>query len=111
MLKDFSDTFVGLGRALNVLLGTDLVLDLSCLQDVSATSHVDRVRRKCRKRLAMTYLLLSNGGLRGLVQLLDGLGVVSQILLAANKDDGKTLAEMKDLGDPLKQPCVSMRIG
>ena len=32
MLKDFPDALVGLGRALDVLLGADLVLDLSCLQ-------------------------------------------------------------------------------
>lgn len=31
VLKHFPDTLVGLGRALNVLLGTNLVLDLSCL--------------------------------------------------------------------------------
>lgn len=31
VLEDFPNTLVGLGRALNVLLGTDLVLDLFCL--------------------------------------------------------------------------------
>jgi hypothetical protein len=31
VLKDLTDTLVGLGRALDVLLGTDLVLDLSGL--------------------------------------------------------------------------------
>lgn len=35
------------------------------------------------------------------MQLLDGLRVVTEILLAANKDDGKALAEVKNLGDPL----------
>lgn len=36
------------------------------------------------------------------MQLLDGLRVVTEILLAANKDDGKALAEVKNLGDPLQ---------
>jgi hypothetical protein len=35
------------------------------------------------------------------VQLLDGLLVEAQILLAANKDDGQALTEVQDLGDPL----------
>jgi hypothetical protein len=35
------------------------------------------------------------------VQLLDGLLIEAQILLAANEDDGQALAEMQDLGDPL----------
>lgn len=47
------------------------------------------------------YLLRSDRLLRGLVQLLDGLLVVAQILLAADEDNGEALAEMKDLGDPL----------
>lgn len=37
------------------------------------------------------------------MQLLNRLLVEAQILLAANKDDGKALAEMKDLGDPLER--------
>lgn len=48
-----------------------------------------------------TYLFRSNGLLRGLVELFDGLLIVTQILLAANKDDRKALAEVKDLRDPL----------
>lgn len=49
-----------------------------------------------------TYLLRGDGLLRGLGELLDGLGVVAQILLAANKDDGKALAEVENLGNPLQ---------
>jgi hypothetical protein len=49
-----------------------------------------------------TYLLRGDRLLRGLGKLLDGLGVVAQILLAANKDDGKTLAEVKNFGNPLR---------
>ena len=50
-----------------------------------------------------TYLLRGNGLLARLPQLLDRLRIVSQILLAANKDDGETLAEVEDLGDPLME--------
>jgi hypothetical protein len=35
------------------------------------------------------------------VQLLNRLLVKAQILLAANEDDGQTLAEVEDFGDPL----------
>lgn len=38
------------------------------------------------------------------MQLLNGLGVVAQILLTANQDDGKALAEVENLGNPLKRP-------
>jgi len=48
-----------------------------------------------------TYLLGANGLLGGLVELLNGLRVVAQILLATNQDDGETLAEVKNLGNPL----------
>jgi hypothetical protein len=40
--------------------------------------------------------------LGSLVELLNGLLVEAQILLAANKDDGQALAEVKNLGDPLR---------
>lgn len=56
-----------------------------------------------------THLLLGNRSLRSLVKFLDGLLVVSEILLTSDKDDGKTLTEMQDLGDPLiKTIHVSM---
>lgn len=35
------------------------------------------------------------------MKLLNGLGVMAQIHLAANEDDGKSLAEVKDFRDPL----------
>jgi hypothetical protein len=94
VLKDLTDTLVGLGRALDVLLGTDLVLDLSglCIVWVVGSCLIERVK---------THLLLGNGSLRGLVKFLDGLLIVSKILLTSNEDDGKALAEMQDLGDPL----------
>lgn len=48
------------------------------------------------------YLFVGDGVLGGLVQLLDRLGVVAQITLAANQDDGKARAEVQDLRDPLR---------
>jgi hypothetical protein len=39
--------------------------------------------------------------LAGLAELLNGLLVVSQILLAADEDDGQALAEVQNLRDPL----------
>ena len=36
------------------------------------------------------------------MQLLDGFLVESQVLLAADENDGKALAEMQDFGDPLE---------
>jgi hypothetical protein len=55
----------------------------------------------CRPGGYLSYLLGSNGLLAGLVELFDGLLVVTQILLAANEDDRETAAEMQDFGDPL----------
>jgi hypothetical protein len=43
-----------------------------------------------------TDLLGSHRLLRGLVEFFDGLLVEAQILLATNKDDGQTLAEVQD---------------
>lgn len=76
VLKHLADTLVGLGRALEVLVGTNLLADV-------------------------LTLLGRNGLLARLAQLLDGLGVVAEILLAANQDDGQTLAEVQNLRDPL----------
>lgn len=53
----------------------------------------------------MTHLLRRDRLLGGLSQLLLCLGVVSKVVLAADEDDGKTLAEVKDLGDPLYTGC------
>ena len=49
------------------------------------------------------YLFRGDGLLRCLVQLLNGLLVVSQILLAADEDDGQAGAEVQDLGNPLEE--------
>lgn len=49
-----------------------------------------------------TYLFRRDGLLGGLGEFFNSLGVVAKIHLAANKDDGKALAEVKNLGNPLK---------
>lgn len=49
----------------------------------------------------VAYLLGRNGLLARLTELLLNLGVVSQILLATDEDDGETLAEVKNFRDPL----------
>lgn len=64
------------------------------------------VARSCGR----TYLLGGDRLLRGLGEFLNSLGVVAQILLATNKDDGKTLAEMKNLGNPLRRTASVMNI-
>lgn len=52
-------------------------------------------------KLCYAYLFGGDGLLRRLVQLLNGLLVVSQILLATDEDDGEAGAEVQDLRDPL----------
>jgi hypothetical protein len=76
MLENLTDTLVGLGGALKVLVGADLLANLLTL-------------------LGRNRLLAS------LPQLLNGLLVVTQILLTSNEDDRQTLAEVQNLGDPL----------
>lgn len=55
------------------------------------------------------YLLGGHGLLARLPQLVQRLLVVSQILLAADQDDGQALAEMKDFGNPLQGGRISSR--
>jgi len=85
VLENLSDTLVRLCGALEVLLGSDLLADIL--------------------GLFWGYWLLGS-----LVELLNGLLVEAQILLAANKDDGQALAEVKNLGDPLLLHVVE-RVG
>lgn len=76
MFENLFDTLLGLGRALKVLLGTNL---------------------------------LSNGlafvggdwALRSSLKVFNGLGVVTQVGLAADKDDGDALAKVQDFRNPL----------
>lgn len=102
VLEHLPNTLVGLGGTLQVLVGTNLLADLLTLHPgvVSNTSGTARLRVPSK-----TYLLRGDGLLAGLAELLNGLVVVSQILLATNQDDGKALAEVKNLRDPLFGTC------
>lgn len=55
VLKDLPDTFVGLGRALDVLLGSDLILDLSRL-------HRPLARLVCKWRTTHALRGIGEGG-------------------------------------------------
>ena len=44
------------------------------------------------------------------MQLLNGLLVVSQVLLAADENDGQALAEMQDFGNPLEHKTISAKV-
>lgn len=58
-----------------------------------------------------SYLLGGNGFLAGLVEFFNGLLIVTQILLTANKNDWETLTEMEDFRDPLQlSTCQSFLI-
>ena len=54
-----------------------------------------------------THLFLRNGALRGLGKLVNSLAVFAQILLTADEDNRKTLAEVQNLGDPLEYHFMS----
>lgn len=51
----------------------------------------------------LTNLLGGDRLLGSLVQLLNGLLIEAQILLATDEDDGQALAEVQNLGDPLQR--------
>jgi hypothetical protein len=84
-LEDFANTLAGTSRAFKIFVGTNLLSDL-------------------------LTLVRGDRSLRGLVQLIDGLLVVTEIDLASNQNDREALAEMKNLRDPLLLNVVQ-RIG
>lgn len=49
----------------------------------------------------LTYLLGGDWLLTGLAKLLDGLLIITKILLASDKDNRQPLAKVQNLGDPL----------
>lgn len=51
----------------------------------------------------LTNLFRGHGLLAGFAELLNGLVVVTQILLATNENNGKALAEVKNFGNPLQK--------
>lgn len=77
-LEDLADTVTRLGRALDVALGANLLGDSKTL-------------------LARDGTLVHAG------KVLDGLGVVAQVLLASNENDGEAVAEVEHLRDPLRR--------
>ena len=102
VLKHLPDTFVGLGRTFEVLVSTDLLADLFTLLFLSLLDQLNHSRGQSND---ITHLLRRDRLLAGLAELLNGLVVISQILLTTNQDDGKSLTEVKDLGDPLLGTC------
>lgn len=85
VLKHLTNTFAGLGRALEVADGTDLL----------SNGHT---------------FLGGNGTLARLSKLVDNLGIVTKILLASDEDDGEVLAKVEHFRDPLFLNIVE-RIG
>lgn len=55
----------------------------------------------CLKHDGPTYLFGRDRCLRSLVQLFNGFGIMTKILLATNKDNGEALAEVQNFRDPL----------
>jgi len=76
MFENLTDTFIGLGGTLEILVGVNLL------------SH-------------FFALLWGNWFLGGLMQFLNGLRIVPEVLLASNEDNRKALAEMENFRDPL----------
>ena len=52
--------------------------------------------------MLIAYLLGGNGLLASLVEFLDGLLVITQILLTTDENNRETAAEMKHFGNPLR---------
>ena len=59
--------------------------------------------RAWAREWARIYLFGCHRGLRGLFEVVDGFRVVSEILLATNKNNWQAIAEMEDLRDPLRR--------
>lgn len=81
------------------------VLDVYHLMKSETQDHVkgtEGTSDRLPSKLGMTYLLRGDRLLASLAKLFNGLGVIAQILFAANKNDRETLAEMKNLGNPLQ---------
>lgn len=95
MLEDFTDTFIGLGRALQITVGMDNFLDGITLLNLLAKRFIGESKKY------RTYFSLSDWLLGSFCELLDGLLVISKILLATDEDNRKALAEMENFRNPL----------
>lgn len=98
VLEDLANPFIRLGRAFEVFLGANLLAHVFRLLSLVSASRCNT--SACALKLH-THLFWCHRLLRRLVQLLNCLLVISQILLAADQDDGESLAEMEDFRDPL----------
>lgn len=82
-------------------------LPRSCLEDVPDALPSPRRALDVPPRANLLGDLLAfglrDGPLGRLLKLLDRARVLTKILLAADEDDGQVLAEVKNLGDPLRE--------
>lgn len=85
VLKDLANTAAGSSRALQVLVSTDLLGNSLSLYrwECQFRQSKSSVQAEC------THVRRGNRLLVGCPQGLDGVGIVSQIGLAADQDDGK----------------------
>lgn len=102
VLKYLPDALVGLGRALEILVGTNLLADLLALLGSNRLlACLSEFCSQCQHRVCLVRPLCQDRWEHRIedrvVLTLDGLVVVTQILLAADEDDGETLAEVQDL--------------
>jgi hypothetical protein len=110
MFENLTDALIGLCRTLKILIGSNLLADFLTLHIIVSLEFREEIICQGCSSLAgseaeaqgyVSYLLGSNGLLACLMELLNGLLVVTQILLATNEDDGQAAAEMQDFGNPL----------
>ena len=104
MLEDLTDALVGLGRTLEVLVGTDLLADFLALfveMRLGSAEYKGGQWRTC-------------SGVTGFCDVLWSSSMVFWSYLrsffAADEDDGEVVAEVEDFGDPLERTrSVSVR--
>lgn len=97
MLENFTDTFIGLGRALQITVCMDNFLNGITLLDLLAKRFIGGSNKY------RTYFSFGDWLLGSFCELLDGLLVISKILLATDEDNRKALAEMENLRNPLSK--------
>jgi len=84
--------------------------------ETKTRSTVDEVRDQVETGIKRSWcsektnLLWCNWSLVLLAEVLDGLGITAQVLLASHKHHGHLGAEMHDFSDPLYSPTV-VRLG
>ena len=104
ILEHFTNAFSRLCGALEVVLRGNLLRNSGALHE---TRQVSSGQRFCRNDDIKTHLLWCHWPLADLPKLFYRLRVASQVLLASNEDDRKTLTEMHDLSNPLNRCDIS----